>query len=281
MMRESFARFLDDQSSTARVRIAAEKGGFDPELWQGLAELGAFGLRVPEDFGGLGLGLMDAAVLLEEAGRTLVSGPLAEALVAARVLATLGGDTQGELLERVIGGEAVLSIAFHDVATTPLQWVAGGAVAEAVIARDGDKIVFVTLPVGESRSEDNLASTPIAELKLDGANRTVLSENAEGRKVFAQAIEEWKLLMSVALSGLARESVRLAAAYACEREAFGQKIGTYQAMSHPLADLITDVDGGKYLAWKAIHDIAKGLPEGGLRKSPWRSGGTPIRPAAP
>lgn len=261
MMRESFARFLDDQSSMARVRVAAEKGGFDAELWSGLAELGAFGLRVPEDCGGLGLGLMDAAVLLEEAGRTLASGPLAEALVAARVLAIVGGEAQSELLESVIGGESVLSIAFHDVAKNPSQWVAGGAVADAVIARDGDKIVLVSFSKDEQRGEENLAQTPIAELELDGANRTVLGAGSDALKVFAQALEEWKLLMSVALSGLSREAIRLAAVYACEREAFGQKIGTYQAMSHPLADLITDTDGGKYLAWKAIHDIARGLPE--------------------
>ncbi len=260
MMRESFARFLDDQSSTVRVRAAAEKGGFDAELWSGLAELGAFGLRVPEESGGLGLGLMDAAVLLEEAGRTLVSGPLAEALVAARVVALLGGDKQGELLESIIGGAAVVTIAFHDVAQAPLQWVAGGAVADAIVARDGDKVVLVKLPAGEC-GESNLASTPIAELALNAGERVVLGEGADALKVFAQALEEWKLLMAVALSGLSREAIRLAAAYACEREAFGQKIGTYQALSHPLADLITETDGGKLLTWKAIHDIAKGLPE--------------------
>ncbi len=260
MMRESFARFLDDQSSMARVRAAADKGGFDAELWAGLAEMGAFGLRVPEDSGGLGLGLMDAAVLLEEAGRTLASGPLAEALVAARVLAIVGGDAQSGLLERVIGGEAVVTLAFHDVARVPVQWVAGGAVAEAVVARDGDKVVLVQLPAGE-RGEENLASTPIAELTLNAGERVVLAEGADALKVFAQALEEWKLLMAVALSGLSREAIRLAAAYACEREAFGQPIGAYQAISHPLADLITETDGGKYLTWKAIHDIARGLPE--------------------
>ena len=267
MMSESFARFLDDQSSMARVRAAADQGGFDPDLWQGLAELGAFGLRVPEDSGGLGLGVMDAAVLLEEAGRTLASGPIAEALVAARVLAIVGGEAQNALLENVIGGETVVTLAFHDVAKNPAQWVAGGAIADAVIARDGDKIVLVKFSKEQNRGEPNLASTPIAELKLDSGDRIVLGEGVDACNVFAQAIEEWKLLMAVALSGLSRESIRLAAAYACEREAFGQPIGAYQAMSHPLADLIVDTDGGKYLAWKAIHDIAKNQPDAGAQIS--------------
>ncbi|MCK9563215.1 MAG: acyl-CoA dehydrogenase [Bacteroidales bacterium] len=261
MMSETFARFLNEQSSMERVRKAMPSG-FDRQLWTGLGELGAFSLRVPEEAGGLGLGVMDAAVLMEEVGRTLASGPVAEVLVAVRVLALLGGDEQAALLERVVSGEAVVTLAMHDVATQPLQWVAGGAVAEAVIARRGDEIVLVQLPEGE-RGEDNLASTPIAELQLDDAPRTVLAAGEAGLQVFAQAVEEWKLLMAVALSGLSREAVRLAAAYACEREAFGQPIGAYQGISHPLADLITDVDGGKYLTWKAIHDIARGLPEAG------------------
>jgi len=253
MMRDSFARFLNEQSSMARVR-AALPAGFDPALWSGLAELGAFSIRVPEEAGGLGLGLLDAALLMEEAGRTLASGPVAETLVAARLLATLGG--QGELLDRVMAGSAVVGIAFHDLARAPVQWVAGGAVAEAVIARHGDDIVLVSVAACERRSEPNLASTALAELKLAELPRSTLSRKPEGCSAFAQAVEEWKLLISAALAGLGREALRLAAAYASERKQFGQFIGQFQAISHPLADLLCEVDGGKLLVWKAIRNIA-------------------------
>jgi len=263
MMRESFARFLDEHSSAARVRAAAESDGFDRQLWQGLAELGAFSLRVPEQQYGLGLGVLDAAVLMEEAGRTLASGPLAETLVAARVLAALGGDTRAELLEELVAGQKVVVIAFHDIASRPLQWVAGGAVADVIIARDGDEVVVITPQENAGRGEPNLASTPIAELSLDEGDRSVLAAGADACRVFGQALEEWKLLTAIALNGLAREALRQAAEYACERVAFGQPIGAYQGISHPLADLITDVDGGKYFAWKAIHDIGQGLQQAG------------------
>ncbi len=264
MMQESFARFLDEQSSSERLRAAADAGGFDADLWGGLAELGAFMLRVPEEQGGLGLGVMDAVVLMEEVGRTLASGPVAEALLAARLLALLAADSQAELYENVIGGAKVVSLAYHNLAEQPVQWVAGGAVADAIIAHDGEQVVLLTLPEGESRQEDNLASTPIAELNLAEAERTVLAESAS---VFHQAVEEWKLLMAAALAGLSRRSVEMAAEYACERQAFGQPIGAYQAISHPLADLITEVDGGKYLTWKAIHDIAKGVDDAAAQVS--------------
>ena len=271
-LREAFARFLNEESSMARVR-AALPSGFDEALWSGLAELGAFSVRTPEDAGGLGLGVLDAAALMEEVGRTLASGPIAETLVAARLLAAVGGEGASELLQKVIGGESVVTIAYHDLAQRPVQWVAGGAVAEAVVARDGDQVVLIQVPEAERREEPNLASTPIAELRLAGLTRTVLSTGPEAAAAFGQAIEEWKLLMAAALNGLAREAIRLAAAYATERQAFGQPIGSYQGISHPLADLITEIDGAKFLVWKALRDIADGEAEAGaaISLAAWRN----------
>ena len=261
MMRESFARFLDEHSAIAKVRAAAAGSGFDPALWRGLAELGALAIRVPESAGGLGLGLIDAGVLMEEAGRTLASGPLAEALVAARLLAELGGDA--DLLARALAGEAVVTLAFRDVAVEPVQWIAGGAVAEAVIARKGGAIVLVTVPEAARTAEANLASTPLAEIDLSACTSTVLAEGEAALATFAAGIEEWKLLVAIALAGLGAEALKLAAAYASERKQFGQFIGQFQAISHPLADLVCEVDGGKFLVWKAIRDISDGSSEAG------------------
>lgn len=264
MIADSFARFMDEQSSPERVRAAAEQGGFDQNFWQGLAELGAFSLRVPEELGGLGLGVLDAAVLMEEAGRTLASGPIAETLVATRLLAKLAGDSQGDLLEQAIAGADVVTIAYQDINDQAVQWIAGGAVASAVIARRGNDIVLCQV---SGQGEANLASTPIAEIDLSASEQSVLGSGDDALTTFAQGLEEWKLMMAAGLSGLAREAVQKAATYACEREAFGQPIGAYQGISHPLADLIVDIDGGKYFNWKAIHDIAHGEADAGAEVS--------------
>lgn len=262
MLRSTFARFLDENSSTVRVR-AAQPSGFDAELWKGLGELGAFAIRVPESADGLGLGLLDAALLMEEAGRTLASGPLAETIVAARLLGQFGGNDAAALLGRVLSGEAVASIALHDSADHATQWIAGGAVAEAVIARKGNDIVLINVPASARKGEATLASTPLAEINLSAHPRTVLGSGDAALKTFAQGIEEWKLLISAALAGLSHESIKLAAAYASQRKQFGQFIGTFQAISHPLADRLGDADGGKLLVWKAIRDIADNAPEAG------------------
>ncbi len=255
MMRDMFARFLDEQSTSARVR-AAMPSGFDAELWKGLGELGAFGIRVPDAAGGLGMGLHDAAVLMEEAGRTLASGPLAEVLVTARLLAHFGG--QDELLARVLSGEAIATVALADAKQVPKQWVAGGAIAEAVIARRGNDIILVSVPASARVAEDNLASTPLGEVDLSAHANIVLASGAEALSTLAAGVEEWKLLISAALAGLSREALKLAAAYASERQQFGQFIGQFQAISHPLADLLCEVDGSKFLVLKAIRDIADG-----------------------
>jgi alkylation response protein AidB-like acyl-CoA dehydrogenase len=262
LLRGTFARFLDENSSTVRVR-AAMPSGFDAQLWKGLGELGAFSIRVPESAGGLGLGLLDAAVLMEEAGRTLVSGPLAETLITARLLAQFGGGNAEALLARVLSGEAVATIALHDGAKHPVQLIAGGAVAEAVVARNGNDVVLISVPGSSRKAGANLASTPLAEIDLATQSRTLLGAGADALRVFAQAIEEWKLLISAALAGLSRQAVQLAAAYASQRKQFGQLIGTFQAISHPLADRLSEVDSGKLLVWKAIRDIADEAQEAG------------------
>jgi 3-oxochol-4-en-24-oyl-CoA dehydrogenase len=269
MMRDMFARFLDEHSSTARVRAAQESkngpSGFDHDLWKGLAELGALSIRVPEDTGGLGLGLFDAALLMEEAGRTLVSGPLAETLVTARLLAQFDG--ADDLLGRVLTGDVVATLALHDVSVDPVQWIPGGLVAEAIVARMGNDIVLVTPSASARVAEENLASTPMAEIDLSAQPRVMLASGAAALSTFAAGIEEWKLLIAAGLAGIGREALKLASAYACERKQFDQLIGQFQGISHPLADRLCDVDGGKFLVWRAIRDVADGASTAGAAVS--------------
>lgn len=275
MIATTFGRFFDEHSSMARVRAALPLG-FDASLWDGLADLGAFAMCVPEDRGGLGLGLFDAVLVMEQAGRTLASGPIAEAIVAARLLAILGGPKADELMEGLCSGRTIVSLALRDAAGEPQQWIAGGAIADYVLARDGDAVVLVQ-PTPQEKAialeaaspkathnfagepiAPNLGSMPMARIRLDAAERTVLAAGQEAATLFTTAIEEWKLLTAAALAGLAIEAVEQAAKYAIERKAFGVPIGSYQGISHPLADLVIAADGGRYLVWKALRDIVDG-----------------------
>jgi alkylation response protein AidB-like acyl-CoA dehydrogenase len=158
-------------------------------------------------------------------------------------------------------------LALKDASMTPSQWVAGGAIADHVIVLDGDVLYLVTPSNDEKKIRPNLASTPMAKLKLDRNDRTVLAHGAEAAQIFRAGVEEWKLLVAAMLSGLSREALRLAAAYASERVQFGQLIGTFQGISHPLADIMAETDGGKFLVWRAIRDIADGVDRAGAEIS--------------
>jgi alkylation response protein AidB-like acyl-CoA dehydrogenase len=258
MIAETFARFFDEHSSMARVR-ATQPSGFDPDLWRQLAQMGALTMRVAQNADGLGL--LDAVLVMEQAGRTLASGPIAEAMVATRLLTELGGPAS-EWLPRIASGEAVVTIALRDAAHAPRQWVAGGAVADAVLFLDGDAVALHMPAKDSAPPEPNLGGTPMREMTLaaqrDRGGRAVaaVAQGPHVRDTFLAGIEEWKLLTASALNGLAREALRLAADYAKERLQFGQPIGAYQGVSHPLAARLIDVDAAKLIVWRAIRAIA-------------------------
>jgi len=258
LMRESFARTLDDLSNPERIR-AAQKSGFDQTLCYGLAEMGVFALRVPTACGGMGLGTLDAAILMEEAGRTLATGPLIETILSAALLARFGASE----LTPVIEGKTIATLAPHDIADSSSQWLSGGAHARLVIARERDKVVLLQLNPQDRKIEPSLASNGIGEVNVSGSAKRVLGSGGDAVGAFMATMEEWKLLTAAMLGGLAKRALVLAANYASEREAFGVKIGTFQGISHPLANLVTDVDAGRLLVWKAVHAIAHRDAEAG------------------
>ena len=137
--------------------------------------------------------------------------------------------------------------------------------ADAVIVRDGDAVLLVR-PRARA-PEKSLASTPIARLDLAKGERMLLGQGTAAVAAHATAVEEWKLLIAAALAGLAKEAIRIASDYACERIQFGRPIGSYQAISHPLANAIVEVDAGRIMVWRAIRAIIDGDADAGERVS--------------
>jgi alkylation response protein AidB-like acyl-CoA dehydrogenase len=251
LLRDSLDRLLRTESSPARVR-ATESAGFDRDLWDKLVEFGIPAMRVPAG----GMGLLDAALAMELAGRHLASIPLAETIVATRLLAESGGN---EWFQRVLDGNAIVILALHDAAIRPVQVVPGAAVADAVLYIDEDELVLrAAVPAGPAPNLGKSAPDRL-DLTAKGAGIThlILANGPEARARYLAAIEEWKLLTAAAMAGLGRRALELAAAYASEREAFGKLIGTYQGVSHPLADSITDIEGAELLVRRAIWAIAQ------------------------
>ena len=257
LLQDSFERLFRSESSPARVR-AAEPSGFDPALWNDLQEMGALAMRAKVSAGGGGFALLDALVVVEEAGRALASAPWTEAIVTSRLLAEIDGDAAQALFRRILDSGAIVTLALNDVGEQPLQIVPGGAVAEIVLGLEGDRIIAFT----QGRQQDflsNLGDLPIAQWAF--AQGTVLASGADAKALFLGGIEEWKLLTAAELNGMARRSVEIAAAYANERMQFGKLIGANQGIAHPLADLIIAIDGARLLNWWSAVHIARSDPE--------------------
>ena len=114
-LRDAVRRWVDKDYDFERRRAIVKAGGFSREAWDGLVGLGLSALIVPEAHGGLGLGSVDAMVVMEELGRGIVMEPYAQAaLVAPTVLAQAPESVQAQWLPRIAGGEALVVLAHQE-----------------------------------------------------------------------------------------------------------------------------------------------------------------------
>jgi alkylation response protein AidB-like acyl-CoA dehydrogenase len=247
-LRDAFETLLGHEARPERVR-AVEPLGFDPALWKLLVGMDAVSMAVPAASGGGGLGLGDLGVLAELLGRRLAPVPLLEAQVASRLLARAGAE---DVLGRVVGGDQLVTLALRPGVEGTARLVPAGAVADVVVALDGTELVAV-----EARPEDSahplqsLGSAPLADRDLRSGTIRVLAEGTEAACLLAGAVAEWKVLTAAALIGLGAEALDFAVAYVRERRQFGVPIGSFQVIQHRLADLASEIDGGRLLAQEA------------------------------
>ena len=246
-LRAVFTAFFARECPSTRVR-AAEPLGFDDALWQQLVELDVVRMALPTSRGGDGAGLVDLALVTEQQGAALAPVPLPEALTAARLLAAVDAPA----LDAVRDGSVLAAIALVPQPPGAAQLVPGAAVAGFVVGLDGDDLVQV-VPAAPVGSTHNLGAAALGwcDLSAPGSQRTVLASGVRAREAFSTAVEEWKILMSAALVGLARSALELSVQYAKDRCAFDVPIGTFQAVAHPLADVAIAVEGGRRLVWRA------------------------------
>ena len=250
---EAFKDLYEDASSPDRVR-AAEPLGHSSDLWDRLVATGAVEMAVPEDAGGGGASLLDLALVAEQHGGAVAPAPLIEAMVAARLLSRL--PAAAEALAVVLAGEKLVTLAVRPTRDGVATLVPGGAVADAVIALDDDRLLLVPVPEG-TRHVLNTGAMPLADITVTG-DATELTTGADAVTAYAAALDEWRVLTASALVGMAQRALEVAVAYVKERHAFGQPIGGFQGVAHRLADRATEIDGAQLLAreaaWAAAED---------------------------
>jgi alkylation response protein AidB-like acyl-CoA dehydrogenase len=254
-----FADFCAKEATVEKVR-AAEPLGYDDELWEKLAAIGATAMGLPEDVGGGGAGALDLALVAGEFGRRIAPAPFAESVAAGRLLARAGA---ADLIPGIIDGTTLPTIALTEATAGSLRLVPAGAVAELVMALDGDTLVALRREPGSRphvAASPNLGSSPIADWRLDGCERIELASGPEASALHADAVSEWKLLTAAALAGLRAAVLDLGVSYVKNRKAFGVIIGSFQAIQHRLADLAVAGDGGQLLVYEAAWARDAGQP---------------------
>ncbi|MGA4841255.1 acyl-CoA dehydrogenase family protein [Streptomyces sp. G45] len=214
-------RFGRDALRAAVGQGPAGRPRLDRKLWRALGDAGFFCLRVPEAEGGLGLGLPEAVLVFEEAGRALLPGPLVATFLAARDVA---GAATGETVVTAVDGGLV-------------AWL------DEADAVHGDTSGAVAV-----RSVDPL--TPLHRVPAGGAPGEA-SGKASGQ-VSGEARWEAALLRAAEHLGSAARTLDLAVQYARTREQFGRPIGAFQAVQHLCADMLVRAE----LARAAVYAAA-------------------------
>jgi len=256
-VRETFAALFRKESTPQRVR-AAESTGLDEALWRSYSAIGALGIGIPSELGGADGGLLELALVAEEAGRRLAPIPVAETAAAARLLGRLG---EKELVGPVLNGSSIVSLATGP-GPVEKQLLVDGAIADAVLAIEGSSLLYASRPAGLARTpRANFGGLALARWP-EGFERRYLAEGRSAATMFATALDEVRVLRAAALIGLAAEAVRIGSDYAKVRHAFGQPIAMYQAVAHPFADAVAALDGAQLLVQKACWALDSGQADG-------------------
>jgi alkylation response protein AidB-like acyl-CoA dehydrogenase len=303
MLRDSARGLISDKAPVShlrQLRDSKDPTGFSRELWRSFAEMGFCGLLVAEEFGGSGLGCVEAGVVMEEIGRTLMPSPfLSTAVLAASALSRGGSAAQkSEHLPKIADGSLLASLAIDEGAKhRPLQtamqavrsgngFKLNGAKAFVVDGHTADLLIVAARSAGSPGEPDGLTlflvdpKTKGIELErtamVDSHNaaRIVFDNvevNADG--VLGEVDQGFALLQGVLnigrgavaseMVGLAEEAFSRTVGYLKERKQFGKLIGEFQALQHRAAHLYTEIEITRAAVLKALQTLDENFSSAG------------------
>ena len=230
----------DWAASSASIQAvrAIEQGA--PDAWRapydGLAQLGIFGVAIPEDLGGAGGTVEDLCAMVDEAAAALVPGPVAPTALATLVV------NDANLLDALAAGTRTAGVALRsDIvldggqASGTAEYVLGGLADSVLLLPAGEQWIVVDTTT-DGVTVEPLAATdfsrPLARVRLESATATVLDASAE------RMVDLTATVLAAEAAGLARWMLDTAAEYAKVREQFGKPIGSFQAVKHMCAEML-------------------------------------------
>jgi alkylation response protein AidB-like acyl-CoA dehydrogenase len=292
-LRDSVRRFLADRAPISRVRELMEtEDGIDRAVWeQAGAQLGLVGLAIPEEYGGAGFSFAEQAIVLEELGAALYSGPyLASGVLAATaLLASSDEGARRDLLPAIASGEVIATVAVTeddgswDPAAARLaavkagdswrldghkSFVLDGGAAGLVLAlavADGSLSLFavdggaagltrVTLPTLDQTRK-------LARLEFDGVPARLIGSPGDAAAVMDHVLNVAAIALAAEQLGGAQRALDMTVEYTKVRHQFGRPIGSFQGLKHRLADLLLEVESLRSAVTYAASAVAEDSPE--------------------
>ncbi len=274
MMQESVGRTLERVSPLERVRKSADaKEAYANDVFKALIELGVPGILVPQEFGGLGLTMLDAALAAEMLGRHVAPVPFVGASVMAPLaILSAGSEAQKRTwLPKIAAGEAVFGLAVSEQA-------AGAREKAEVIAKGGKlsgRALFVVDFAGADHFivTDKFSGLHIVDAKAKGLAKTLLTtvdatravgelgfDNVEAATLsgnsaatLERVIDAGRIALAADTLGAAERMIEKAVAYSKERKQFGRVIGSFQAVKHMCAEMAAELEPARALVWYAAY----------------------------
>ena len=295
MLRDSARGLISDKAPVSHLRSlrdTKDATGFSRELWKAFAEMGFCGLLVPENFGGSGLGCVEAGVVMEEIGRTLMPSPfLATAVLAASALTRGGSDAQKAAhLPKIADGSLLAALAVDEGAKhRPLQiklqamrsgngFKLSGAKAFVVDGHTADLLIVAARTGGAAGERNGLTlflvdpktrgiavertamvdSHNAARIEFDNVEVNadhVLGEVDQGGALLEGVLNIGRGAVASELVGLSEEVFGRTVTYLKERKQFGKLIGEFQALQHRAAQLYIDIEITRAAVLKALQTL--------------------------
>jgi 3-oxocholest-4-en-26-oyl-CoA dehydrogenase beta subunit len=284
------AQILGDKVTHERLKeVEASPEWFDRDVWAELAKAGLVGIALPEDAGGGGFGILEAALVLEEIGRTVAPVPYyATVVLGAMPIAEFGSAEQRKrLLPGVAEGETILTAALAEdlnpdpghPTTTATQdgdrWKVTGVkilvpaahLAAAILvpaATGGGTVgVFLVDPKGSGVELERLITTsgePQFKVTLNNADGEPLGDPAAGLAIVDSIVEQATAALCAIQLGVCEQALKMTAEYTSTREQFERPLAAFQAVAQRAADAYIDTEGVRLTAWQAVWRLAEGLP---------------------
>ena len=307
LLRSTARKFFDNECGSETVRkLMDSPEGMTPDLWKKLAEQGWLGLIVPDEHGGMGLGIVDLVVLMEEMGRAVVPGPFFSTVLLGG-LAILEGGTEAQKkawLPRLASGDARATLAwmeptadlgargitlpatvkggshtlngtklFVQDAHTANVLVVAARTATGKTAEEGISLFLV--PKGSAGLTVTLLPTMDQTRKLCEVTfkdvavgpDTLMGQAGAGWAPLARVIDRATVGLCAEMCGGAQKVLDMTVEYAKIRQAFGRPIGSYQGVKHKAADMLVDVENSKSITYYAAWAMDEGVTEGPLAVS--------------